>query len=150
MRSTPWFLPAPIAKACPTKKPCAGSPKRVELSLTPSSSGLSSPSRRQRCPPYSPPLAHRFPPPCRPTAKASAGKLVWNQVFTLENFPGFPLYFYARFFPYVGRKDRTGFRRACLPQRQGWGSVFPEDFHPPSRLTHASRIWQADELREGG
>src|SRR5882724_83850 len=99
MRSTPWFLPAPIAKACPTKKPCAGSPKPVELSLTPSSSGLSSPSRRRRCPPYSLPPALRFPQPCRhrspaPLARGrvtrSVGKQNTQRNYTLEPGPKLP------------------------------------------------------------
>src|SRR5882724_8874239 len=130
MRSTPWFLPAPIAKACPTKRLCGGSMSQVVLSLTLLSSGLSSLSRKRKCPPSSPPPALRFPQPCKPLCQAAAGESLWNQVFTLENFPGFPLYFCPRFFPYVGRKDRTGFRRACLPQRQGWGRSFRKVLHP--------------------
>src|SRR6266850_598635 len=65
MRSTPWFLPAPIAKACPTKRLCGGSMSQVVLSLTLLSSRPFSPSRKPKCPQSSPPPAHRFPQPCR-------------------------------------------------------------------------------------
>jgi hypothetical protein len=42
-------------------------------------------------------------------------------VFTLENFPDSPLYFFLPFSPmYVG-KAGLAIGWACLPQRQGWG-----------------------------
>ncbi len=52
-----------------TKKPCAGSPKRVELSSILSSFNLSSPLRKLKCPLSSLLPARRFPQPCRPVAK---------------------------------------------------------------------------------
>src|SRR5713226_9586411 len=54
----PWFLLARIARACHTKRLCAASPRQVAPSLILSSSSLSSPLRRQRCPRSSPPPAH--------------------------------------------------------------------------------------------
>src|SRR6266851_1424247 len=67
MPSMRWFPLVPIEKACHTRKLYAGSSKPVAPSLTPLSSVPSSPSRKQKCPPYSPPLAPPSLQPCSHT-----------------------------------------------------------------------------------
>src|SRR5260370_19630946 len=64
MPSMRWFPIVPIEKACHTRKLYAGSSKPVAPSLTPLSSVPSSPSRKQKCPPYSPLLAPPSLQPC--------------------------------------------------------------------------------------
>src|SRR6266404_6244975 len=90
MPLTPWSLPAPIARACPTKRRCADSTRPVGPSSTRSSSSPSFLLRKRKCPLSSPLPAPRFPPPSRHFA--------FSGVY-LGNFPGFSLYFFASFFP---------------------------------------------------
>src|SRR6202158_402728 len=70
MPSMRWFPPALIERACPTKRPCAGSMRQGVLSLTLLSSNPSSPSRKRKCPRSSLLPAPQFHPPCNPYGEA--------------------------------------------------------------------------------
>src|SRR6267378_1713583 len=116
MPSTPWFPPAPIARASPIKRRCAGSTRPVGPSSTRSSSSLSFLLRRRKCPLSSPLLAPRFPPPSRHFALIRC---------LPEELSGLSPLFFGLFFPLICSKDRIGFRRALPVQVE---SLFPEDF----------------------
>src|SRR6267378_8046675 len=96
MPSTPWFPRARIARACPTRRLSAGSAKLAELSSTLPSCGLSSPSRRRKCPLSLPPPARRFPQPCRTLTQPL---LAWGGVEPSVYLTGFSMVFPLFFAP---------------------------------------------------